>query len=132
MVAVSVLAAETDALAQRLFTSSQQRFLRLIRSQPVELLPPVDSMDGLWQDWEREAVQTKLGAAIVGSEATVRQGLEKLTGDTGADEIIVVSDAYDAQDRLRSFQHVANVASISAENLFSGEEPSRALEPAAR
>src|SRR5450755_974619 len=39
MVAVQVIAAETAAAARRLFTTSQQRFLRLIRNQPVELLP---------------------------------------------------------------------------------------------
>jgi luciferase family oxidoreductase group 1 len=67
MVAVQVIAAETDAAARRLFTTPQQRFLRLIRNQPVELLPPVDSMELLWQDWERAAVENRLGAAIVGS-----------------------------------------------------------------
>src|SRR5580658_1070512 len=49
IVAVQVIAAETDAVARRLFTTPQQRFLRLIRKQPVELLPPVDSMEPLWQ-----------------------------------------------------------------------------------
>ena len=78
MVAVQVIAAESDALAERLFTTPQQRFLRLIRNQPVELLPPVDSMDELWNDRERTAVQSKLRAAIVGSEATVKEGLERL------------------------------------------------------
>src|SRR5580692_3325952 len=48
IVAVQVIAAETDAAARRLFTTPQQRFLRLIRNQPVELLPPVDSMEHLW------------------------------------------------------------------------------------
>src|SRR6201997_1296710 len=86
MVAVQVIAAETDAAARRLFTTPQQRFLRLIRNLPVELLPPVDSMEALWQDWERAAVENKLGAAIIGSSATVKAGLEKLAGDTGADE----------------------------------------------
>src|SRR6266849_5275507 len=38
IVAVPVIAAETDEAARRLFTTSQQRFLRLIRNQPVELL----------------------------------------------------------------------------------------------
>src|SRR6202050_5007104 len=52
MVAVQVIAAESNASAQRLFTTPQQRFLRLIRNQPVELLPPVDSMDKLWNEWE--------------------------------------------------------------------------------
>src|SRR3984957_10043511 len=59
MVAVQVIAAETDREAQQLFTTPQQRFLRLIRNQPVELLPPVESMDALWTDAERAAVKSR-------------------------------------------------------------------------
>jgi luciferase family oxidoreductase group 1 len=110
MVAVQVIAAETDAAARRLFTTPQQRFLRLIRNQPVELLPPVDSMEELWDDFERVAVETKLSAAIVGSNATVKAGLEKLVSETAADEVIVVTDTYDHADRLRSYERVAEVA----------------------
>jgi luciferase family oxidoreductase group 1 len=112
MVAVQVIAAETDAAARRLFTTPQQRFLRLIRDQPVELLPPVDSMEPLWQDWERAAVETKLAATIVGSDATVKAGLENLVGDTGADEVIVVTDTYEHADRLQSYRRVAGVATM--------------------
>jgi luciferase family oxidoreductase group 1 len=110
MVAVQVIAAETDAAARRLFTTPQQRFLRLIRNQPVELLPPVDSMEPLWQDWERAAVESKLAAAIVGSDATVKAGLEKLVGDTGAAEVIVVTDTYEHAQRLQSCERVAAIA----------------------
>src|SRR5271155_4598713 len=109
MVAVQVIAAETDAAARRLFTTPQQRFLRLIRNQPVELLPPVDSMEPLWQDWERAAGHSKLGAAIVGSDATVKAGLQKLVQDTGADEVIVVTDTFEHEDRLQSYHRVAGV-----------------------
>ena len=116
MVAVQVIAAQTDAAAQRLFTTPQQRFLRLIRNQPVELLPPLDSMDGLWQDLERAAVENRLGAAIVGSDATVQAGLEKLIVDTGADEVIVVTDTYEHTDRLQSYQRVAGVATMIEAN----------------
>src|SRR5467141_772710 len=110
MVAVQVIAAETDAAARRLFTTPQQRFLRLIRNQPVELLPPVDSMDEIWQDFERAAVESKLSAAIVGSNATVKAGLEKLVSETAADEVIVVTDTYEHSDRLQSYQRVAAAA----------------------
>jgi luciferase family oxidoreductase group 1 len=111
MVAVQVIAAETDAVARRLFTTPQQRFLRLIRNQPVELLPPVDSMEGLWQDdRERAAVESRLRAAIVGSNATVKAGLENLAGVTGADEVIVVTDTYEHEDRLQSYLRVGDVA----------------------
>jgi len=112
MVAVQVIAAATDAAARRLFTTPQQRFLRLIRDQPVELLPPVDSMEGLWQDWERAAVESKLGAAIVGSNATVKAGLEKLVSDTAANEVIVVTDTYEHTDRIESYRRVAGVATM--------------------
>jgi luciferase family oxidoreductase group 1 len=112
MVAVQVIAAETDAVATRLFTTPQQRFLRLIRNQPVELLPPVDSMQPLWQDWERAAVENRLGAAIVGSNATVKAGLEKLAGDTGADEVIVVTDTYEHGARIESYRRVVGLAAM--------------------
>jgi luciferase family oxidoreductase group 1 len=110
MVGVQVIAAETDAAARRLFTTPQQRFLRLIRSQPVELLPPVDSMDDIWQDWEQVAVESKLRAAIVGSNATVRAGLEALVAATGADEVIVVTDTWEHADRLESYRRVSQIA----------------------
>lgn len=110
MVAVQVIAAETDAAAQRLFTTPQQRFLRLIRNQPVELLPPVESMEGLWQPHERAAVESKLGAAIVGSKDTVKAGLQRLVNETEADEVIVVTDTYEHEARLRSYELVAEVA----------------------
>jgi luciferase family oxidoreductase group 1 len=110
MVGVQVIAAETDAAAKRLFTTPQQRFLRLIRNQPVELLPPVDSMEPLWTAWERAAVENKLSAAIVGSDATVKAGLEKLAAETGASEVIIVTDTYEHEDRLESYRRVAGIA----------------------
>jgi alkanesulfonate monooxygenase SsuD/methylene tetrahydromethanopterin reductase-like flavin-dependent oxidoreductase (luciferase family) len=64
-------------------------------------------MDGLWADYERAAVESKLGAAIVGSPETVRAGIEKLALDTGAKEIIAVTDTYSFDDRLRSYELLA-------------------------
>ena len=112
IVAVQIIAAETDAAARRLFTTPQQRFLRLLRNQPVELMPPVDSMESLWQDWERAAVENKLRAAIIGSDASVKAGLQQLVRDTGADEVIVVTDTYEHEDRLQSYQRVAGLPSM--------------------
>ena len=121
MVAVQVIAAETDAAAQRLFTTAQQRFLRLIRNQPVELLPPVDSMEPLWQEWERVTVMNKLRAAIVGSDATVKAGLQNLVRDTGADEVIVVTDTYEHEHRLESYQRVAGIVATITQPIAAVE-----------
>src|SRR5438309_9289976 len=110
LIAVQVIAAETDATARRLFTTPLQRFLRLIRGEPLELLPPVDSMEPLWSDTEKAAVENRLRAAIVGSDATVQVGLKKLVRDTRADEVIVVTDTYEQTDRIESYQRVARLA----------------------
>ena len=125
MVAVPVIAAETDQAARRLFTTPQQRFLRLIRNQPVELLPPTDSMDNLWSDFERAAVESRLREAIVGSESTVKAGLENLISTTSADEAIIVTDTWDHNARLDSYQRVARVAATIEEHNLAESQPAR-------
>jgi len=75
-------------------------------------------MEPLWQDWERAAVQNKLGSAIVGSESTVKTGLEKLVSDTGASEVIAVTDTYEHTARLESYQRVAAVAAEMKRAVF--------------
>jgi alkanesulfonate monooxygenase SsuD/methylene tetrahydromethanopterin reductase-like flavin-dependent oxidoreductase (luciferase family) len=70
-------------------------------------------MGPLWQDYgEQATVESRLRAAIVGSNATVKAGLEKLVSDTGADEVIVVTDTYEHEDRLQSYRRVADVAAM--------------------
>jgi luciferase family oxidoreductase group 1 len=113
MVAVQVIVAETDAAARRLFTTPQQRFLQLLRNGPVELLPPVDSMEPLWEEWEKTAVEDKLASAIVGSDATVRAGLERLAAETGATEVIAVTDTYDPEARIESYRRLAELVADS-------------------
>ena len=127
MIGVQVIVAETDGEARRLFTTPQQRFLRLIRNQPVELLPPVHSMQGLWNAGERAAVESRLGSAIVGSEATVKAGLEKLLRETGASELIVVTDTYEPAARSESYQRLAQ---ITASTNLSERVALKASQPA--
>jgi luciferase family oxidoreductase group 1 len=110
MVAVHVIAADTNDAAQRLFTTEQQRLLSAMRNQAVTLLPPVDSMESLWSETERAVIMSKLAAALVGSRETIKAGLEKLVRETEADEIIAVTDVYRHEDRLRSYELVAEVA----------------------
>jgi alkanesulfonate monooxygenase SsuD/methylene tetrahydromethanopterin reductase-like flavin-dependent oxidoreductase (luciferase family) len=68
-------------------------------------------MDALWNDFERAAVESRLREAIIGSEASVKAGLEKLLASTGADEVIAVTDTWDHNARLESYRRFASVAS---------------------
>jgi alkanesulfonate monooxygenase SsuD/methylene tetrahydromethanopterin reductase-like flavin-dependent oxidoreductase (luciferase family) len=67
-------------------------------------------MDGQWSELERIAVENRLQAAIVGSQATVKAGLEHLIAATGADEVIAVTDTWDHVARLESYRLVAEAA----------------------
>ncbi|MGZ4711078.1 MAG: LLM class flavin-dependent oxidoreductase, partial [Acidimicrobiales bacterium] len=53
--------------------------------------------------------------SIVGSPETVRAGLERITKLTGADELMVVSAIYDHDQRVRSYEILAEVAASMSE-----------------
>ncbi len=110
MVGLPVLAAETEAYARRLLTTPQQRFLALIRNQPVELKPPVDSMDRLWNSMEQQAVEARLALAVVGDVASVQRQLQHIVDSLGVDEVLAVTDTYEQTDRLRSYELLAEAA----------------------
>jgi luciferase family oxidoreductase group 1 len=105
MVGVNVFVAETDAEAQRLFTSLQQLFLNMLRGTPSELAPPVDEMR--WSPAERAQVERMTRVSAVGSPATVRARLEAVLDETGADEVIATAQIYDHAARVRSFELAA-------------------------
>jgi luciferase family oxidoreductase group 1 len=109
MIGLPVLAADTDEQAGHLATSTQQRALRLIRGQPIFTPPPVASMDGLWNAGEKRSVEGRLAAAVIGGSATVKHKLLEFLELTHANELILFSDFYRLEDRLRSYEIVAGL-----------------------
>lgn len=107
MVGVNIVAAETDKEARRLFTTQQMSFTSIFRGERGLSQPPIDNIDTYWNDIEKTQVQRMLSRAIIGSPATVRAGIKALVEETGADELIVVSDVFDHEKRLRSFELIA-------------------------
>ena len=107
MVGLSVIAAESDRDAQRLFTSLQQQFVNLRRGRPGPLNPPLDSTEGLWTPAEKAGLDHALAYAVVGSPDTVRQGLKAMIDRTDADELILTAQIFDHAARLRSFELAA-------------------------
>lgn len=107
MIGINAIIADTVDEARRLATSNQMQFLNIIRGVTGQLQPPVDSMDGLWSEQEKEAVMRMLRYSIIGDRDTVRNKLPAILAETGADEVIVTSQIYDHQARLRSYQLLA-------------------------
>ncbi len=109
MLGVPLIAADTDAQAEYLATSSYLRILSLIRGQSLVQKPPVDSMDGRWLPHERQTVGEFLGLAMIGGPETIRAKVELLLEQTGADELIFTGDMYEFADRLRSYEILAQL-----------------------
>jgi luciferase family oxidoreductase group 1 len=109
MVGVPVIVADSDEQAQFLATTPMQMFLNLIRGVPGPLPPPTKKIE--WTAQERDFVMTeKLGAAIFGSPETVSARLHAFLEETRANELIVVTNTYKFEDRLRSYELLANLA----------------------
>ena len=113
MAGVSIVAAETDADAKRLFTSLQQQFIALQRGRPIMLQPPVDDMNSIWTPQEQAGLHHTLRLAIVGGPDTVRRKLDEFIATTGADEVIVTANIHDHEARKRSYEIVAEVAGLA-------------------
>jgi luciferase family oxidoreductase group 1 len=111
MVGVNIVAAGTDDEARRLATSHRMSFIDLYRGTTRQLLqPPIDDLHAYLLPHEHETAGKMFRRDIVGSAETVRAGLEALVARTRADEVIVVSDVYDFDARLRSFELIADAA----------------------
>ena len=110
IIGAGVFAAETDAEANRLFTSAQLQFLSLIRGRPGKLPPPVPQggIDELCSPAERAAIYERTRCAAVGSPETVARRFRELLEQTHADEIIATGQIYDHTARLRSFEIAAD------------------------
>jgi luciferase family oxidoreductase group 1 len=110
MLGVTAMAADSDAEAKRLFTSTQQSFIALRTGKAGPLPPPVDDLESTLDPQARFLLAGTLKHAIVGSAATVHAGLADFARRHGADELIVTSAAYDPAARLRSFEIIAQAA----------------------
>ncbi|MEO7252569.1 MAG: LLM class flavin-dependent oxidoreductase, partial [Arenimonas sp.] len=107
MLALNVVAAETDEEARRLFTTQQQSFVRLRRGAPGLIPPPIDDIESFWTPIEKAGVLRALGCAVVGNSKTVVDGIAEFIARHRPDELLITANIFDHQARLRSFERVA-------------------------
>jgi luciferase family oxidoreductase group 1 len=109
MVAVSTICAATDERAQWLAGPGGLSFLRLRQGRPQPLPTPEEAAAYPYTDVERAFVADRQVGQAVGSPATVRAALEALLKTTEADELMLTTMVYDADDRIRSFELVRDL-----------------------
>jgi luciferase family oxidoreductase group 1 len=106
MLALNVVAADTDEEAGRLFTTQQQAFVNLRRGKPGLVPPPLASaaaIDDYCTPGEKAMVDAALSCAVVGAPGTVRAGMEAFVAKHRPDELMLTANVFDHAARLRSF-----------------------------
>jgi luciferase family oxidoreductase group 1 len=107
MAGINVIAADTDADAKRLATTQQMSFADIFGGRRGLSRPPIDDIETYWSPQEKAQAMRMLARSVVGSADTVRAGLQAFVAETGVDELMIVSDVYDHQARLRSIELIA-------------------------
>ena len=111
MLALNVVAAETDEEARYLFTTQQQAFVNLRRGRAGLVPPPIDDIETFWEPHEKAGVAQALACAVIGSRDTVRKGIADFIQRHRPDELMLTANIFDHAKRLRSFEIAAEVMS---------------------
>jgi luciferase family oxidoreductase group 1 len=109
MLGVPVFAADTDEEARFLASSMQQAFVNLRSGRPGRLQPPVEGYESRLAPHERAILDQTMAVAAIGSADTVRQALQAFIARTGADELMIATQIFDHEARLRSYRIAAEV-----------------------
>lgn len=107
MAGINVIAADTEAEAKRLATTQQMSFVDMFRARQGVSKPPIDDIDTYWSPQEKAQATRMLARSVVGTTVSVRTRLQAFIAETGAEELIIVSDIYDHQARLHSVELIA-------------------------
>ncbi|MET0323542.1 MAG: LLM class flavin-dependent oxidoreductase [Duganella sp.] len=109
MLGYNVFAADTDEDAHFRATSMQQAFVNLRTGNPGRLQPPKHGYLESLGMAERAMLDSVLSCTAIGAPDTVRKQMQEFIARTGADELMITSQIFDHQHRLRSYEITAEV-----------------------
>lgn len=113
MLGFNCFAADTDEEAALLSTSIQQAFVALRSGAPSQLQPPRPGYAESLPIETRAMLNDIFSCSAVGSAATVARQVVQFVERTGADELIVTSQIYDQEARLRSYELLMEATSAT-------------------
>ncbi|WP_297804040.1 LLM class flavin-dependent oxidoreductase [uncultured Brevundimonas sp.] len=114
MVGYNAFVAPTDEEARTLFTSVQQAFVNLRLNKPGKLPAPQEGYYERLDGTAKAVVDSALSCAAVGSVERVSDTVAAFVEKTGADELIVTSQIWDHQSRVRSLELFAKAVGLTA------------------
>jgi luciferase family oxidoreductase group 1 len=113
MIGVPVICADTSERARWLSGPSSLSFVRMRQGRPQPLPTPEEAAEYVFTPSERELLRHWTAPLIVGGPAEARRGLEELAARTGVDELMVTTMVPGHEDRLRSYELVAEACDLA-------------------
>ena len=109
MLGFNVFVADSDDAGALLATSLEQAFVALRTGQPGKLQPPRPGFGDSLPLGQRALLDQLLSCSAIGGPATVKAATEEFIARTGADELMITSQIFDHNARVRSYELLAEI-----------------------
>src|SRR5580700_7004630 len=113
ILALSVFCADTEPAAQRVASSLLLSFAQLRTNRPGQMPSPEQAQSHTYTPEEQAVVSSYKRLLIVGSPDQVRPRIEAIAKRTQADEIMIMTHAYDPEARVRSYELLAKAFGLT-------------------
>ncbi|MEU6080660.1 LLM class flavin-dependent oxidoreductase [Streptomyces sp. NPDC047108] len=113
LIGVSALAAEDEKEARRQSLTGALSMVRLRTGRPGLIPSPEEAETYEWSPLEREFADSWLANVVHGTAEEVRDGLDALAKRTGADELMITTNAHTPAARLRSYELIAGAYGLT-------------------
>lgn len=113
LLSITVLCADTEEKALQLRKLSDYFLLQFERGRFEPMGPYEEIKDYQFSPQELERIQYNSGRIISGTKEQVKEQLTQLANDFDLEEIVVATMTYSQEDRLRSFELLAEAFELS-------------------
>lgn len=107
--AANVIVAESESLAERELTSLVKMFYGVLTGVPDYVQAPEAMSPELKYVWHHPQVQQMLQYTFYGIPETVKKMTKKFLKQTAADELMIVSNQYSHNGRLKTFEAFSSI-----------------------
>lgn len=114
LLAVAVVCADREDEARRLASTMELVWLRMSRGEFLPLPSPEEAQAYPWTESERDSLRRLRGPTVVGTPDSVRAALEAMRRDMQADELMIVTNVWSHEARLRSYELIAGAFAAGA------------------
>lgn len=109
MAGVNIIIADTDVHAEQMATSLLRMIIGIFTGNRDFMQPPMAMTPELKELTQHPSVQQMLKYSFIGSKQTVKSQVKHFLEQTKVDELIAVTNIYNAQDRIRSYELFAEI-----------------------